>query len=59
MGGTIITPFPCRIPWRAVRDWCEASGYGPERSDFLDRCLMAMDGVFVAWVTEVQKQKPG
>ncbi|WP_307139890.1 hypothetical protein [Pseudoroseomonas cervicalis] len=44
---------PGRIPWTVVRDWCQHHEYGPDRMDFLDRCLMAMDTVFIEhWQAE-------
>ena len=57
MGGTIITPFPCRIPWTSVMAWCEVNDYDESTSRMLDDCLLAMDQVFIAWWIETNKIK--
>lgn len=57
MGGTMITPFPCSLPWTAMRAWSEAHGYTESEELFLDHCLLALDKVFIEWFAEQQKQK--
>lgn len=57
MGATIITPFPCRIPWTAVALWADAHSYDDDERAMLDECLLAMDAVFIAWWVETQTPK--
>lgn len=49
---------PGRIPWSVVRDWCQHHGYGADDMAFLDRCLAAMDEVFIeVWQSQQPKAR--
>ncbi|GCD52973.1 hypothetical protein [Acetobacter pasteurianus] len=47
LGGTIIESCPSFIPWEVVKSWAQHHGYTHAEMAFLDRCLAAMDGVFI------------
>lgn len=49
-------PMPGRIPWAAVRDWCDHHGYDADRMAVLDSGLAAMDAVFIAHCGEVARR---
>ena len=59
MGGMMIHPIPCQIPWTAIQRWCEVNDYDEDRSLFLDHCIMAMDNVYVKWEIEQATKKKG
>lgn len=46
---------PGRIPWTVVMDWSDRRGYDPDEAEFLERCIGAMDQVYIDWHTEQAK----
>lgn len=57
MGGVLIKSVPGKIPWTSVLAWATAHDYTPDDRDMLDRCIQAMDAVYLEWWAE--KNKPG
>jgi hypothetical protein len=45
-GGGMAAAMPGRIPWAAVRAWCDFHGYTGEAVVFLDAVFAGLDGVF-------------
>lgn len=48
MGGMIPGP----IAWRDVNTWCDIHGYDDEEREMLDKCVQAMDRVFLTWTAQ-------
>lgn len=46
---------PGRIPWGLVQDWATGHALTFDATLFLDRCLIAMDTVFLEYWTERAK----
>lgn len=47
LGGTHIESSPSMIPWEVVHTWAQYHGYTYAEMALLDRCIVAMDGVFI------------
>ncbi|MDN7350682.1 hypothetical protein [Acetobacter senegalensis] len=59
MGGMIIKGRPAAIPWRAVLAWAGHHDLSKAEMALLDRCLIAMDAVFIAHWSEKLKRSLG
>jgi hypothetical protein len=57
MGGSVISPFPCKIPWSSVIAWAEYNDYSEGETLFLDVCISSMDDVFITWSADQMKSQ--
>jgi len=53
--GGMGPPIPGRIPFRDVWAWCEFHGLPGDDVALFDRCLRAMDTVYLEWHAERMK----
>lgn len=54
-GGGMGPAIPGRIPWQTVRDWAVHHG---QDALFLDKAVIAMDGVYLEWTLAQLKKSP-
>lgn len=57
MGGMIVTGRPFAIPWTAVNAWARRHDLSMAEMVFLDRCIVAMDILFLArWKRKMEEK---
>lgn len=57
MGGLIVTGRPFAIPWTAVSAWARHHGFSKAEMAFLDRCIVAMDSLFLdRWKQKMEEK---
>lgn len=57
LGGTVIESSPGMIPWEVVQAWAQHHGYTHAEMALLDRCIVAMDQVFIEdWAQRMKRR---
>ncbi|WP_349934943.1 hypothetical protein [Acetobacter sp. A11-2] len=57
LGATVFESSPGMIPWEVVQAWAQHHGYTHAEMALLDRCIVAMDRVFIEdWAQRMKRR---